>query len=78
MNMHVAPEDQGQIVECSYGHHNGYVYRRTWDRSDNSERFDASPMLVDDDGEYWNGPPANRRWRRISADEFDAICRAED
>lgn len=40
MVMITPPECQGQIVEWSYGaDHSGLVYRRRYDRSDNTERW---------------------------------------
>lgn len=71
MNLHTPPENQGQIVEVSYGCRNGLVYKRVFDRSDRSESIYVSRMLADDEGD-WNDPPANKRWRRITEAEYES------
>jgi hypothetical protein len=58
MQMHTPPENQGQIVETSYGWHEGSLYRCTLDRSDRSvswERYDGDGS---EDVEPWNGDPS--------------------
>ena len=47
MTTHTPPELQGQIVIVSYGWHDGCLYRRTYDRSDRTERW----ALATDDEE---------------------------
>lgn len=63
------PENQGQIVEVSYAAVGNEVIRRTHDQSDKSTEYAASKALNGDEGDYWNGAPANKRWRTITADE---------
>lgn len=46
---------QGQMVQVSYGWHEGYLYRRTFDQSDRSEQWDRA----DDDS---TGRLAWRNW----------------
>lgn len=71
MKMYVAPVDQGQMVEVSYGQWDGTVYRCCHDRSDHEVTWWASRALRDDEGEYWNGPPKNKRWRQVSGPPID-------
>lgn len=70
MTFHVAPRDQGQIVEVAYAAtEDGRVIRCRYDRSDGTTEYHVSTMLRDDKGDYWDAPPANRRWRLLSAKE---------
>lgn len=64
----VAPEDHGQTVEVSYCMIDGIVYRQRHDRSDGAVEYHASDALAGDEGDYQNGAPRNRRWRRISGE----------
>jgi hypothetical protein len=50
------------------------VIRRIYDQSDRSMEFHVSKALLDDQGDYWNGAPTNKRWRKISKAEVDRIC----
>lgn len=70
------PENQGQIVEIAYALVEGLVIRRRYDRSDGETRYHASKCLVEDEGDYWNHAPANKRWRRI--EEQDALRLVEE
>lgn len=62
------PECGGQLVEVSYAadFEAGYVYRRKRDRSVGETTIHRSRILVDDECDYWNGRPANKRWKRIA------------
>jgi hypothetical protein len=66
MQLHTAPEDQGQIVEVSYGWDDGYLYRRTFDQSDRTECWEvADEEEAAGLPEGWtaiNGSPAIRVW----------------
>ena len=70
---HVAPINQGQIVEVAYAAcDGGYVVRRTVNQSIGADRpgrteYAVSKMRADDEGDYWQSTPTNRRWRKISA-----------
>jgi hypothetical protein len=66
----VAPSDQGQIVEVAYGMWVDMVYRRVTDRGDRTVTYAVSKALAGDDGDYWNGAPLNRRWKKISERDF--------
>ena len=55
---------QNQIVEVSYLMDGDRVWRRIHNRSDNSYTFYSSIPLKDDDGNYYENPPKNRRWRK--------------
>jgi len=67
---HVPPRNQGQIVEVAYAAVDGMVIQRVYDRSDRSINFSTSKMLKGDEGEYWNGEPSNKRWRRMTIEEL--------
>jgi hypothetical protein len=67
----VPPRNQGQIVEVSYaGTLDGYVIRQIYGQCDQKKSFAISRALVDDDGEYWNGSPKNKRWRKMTEKEM--------
>jgi len=66
---HVCPRNQGQIVEVAYAACYGDVVRRITDRSNGSVTFDVAKMRKDDEGDYWQTEPSNRRWRKISEKE---------
>ena len=70
---HIAPKDQGQIVEVAYASVGDYVIRRILDRSDRSVAYSISRRRVADEGDYWNAPPRNRRWRHITESEATAL-----
>jgi len=59
---HVPPENQGQIVEVSYGCDEDYVYRKTYDRSDRTTayaRFEHPDTPEQEfDFDPWNGEPS--------------------
>ena len=66
MNMITPPKNQGQIVETSYGWHDGCLYRRIVDASDGSVIWE---MADEDESDhlppYWiprNGPPKIDTW----------------
>lgn len=63
---HVPQCNQGQIVEVAYRAHDGYVYRRTTDKSTLLVTYHRSPILMWDDEDYWNAPPKNKRWAKCS------------
>ena len=71
------PECGGQIVTHSYAtclwHGVGYVIEEAFDASDRTYTYRMSKLLANDRGEYWNGAPRNRRWRRITQAKFEAI-----
>lgn len=56
MTLHTPPENQGQIVEVSYGWQAGCLYRRVVDRSDRS----VSWSVASDDDEV---NALRREWR---------------
>ena len=59
MYMYTRPVDQGQIVEVSYGYDSiGGAYRRTFDKSDNSELW--SYGVVD-----WDKEPEGIDYNRV-------------
>lgn len=64
----VPPECGGQIVERAYKMAEGYVYKRETDRSlpkaEQVKCFRSHP-LANDRGDYWNGSPANKRWKQV-------------
>lgn len=71
--MHTPPENQGQIVEVSYGWHDGDLYERTYDHSDRTSVWSRAPKrvsarLATTDWEPWNGEPpvSTRQWRRCA------------
>jgi hypothetical protein len=71
---HVAPINQGQIVEIAYAACCGDVVRRITDQSIGIGRpgrvkYAVSKMRANDEGDYWQTTPANRRWREISEAE---------
>jgi hypothetical protein len=70
---HTPPCNQGQIVEVSYTMIDGYVIRRSFDRSDRSRGYAISKAKNDDEGDYWNGEPTNSRWRKVSASELNRM-----
>lgn len=66
MQMITPPENQGQMVEVSYGWHDGRLYRRTYDRSDRAESWDIADEEDSNNlPESWcavNGGPGRMRW----------------
>jgi hypothetical protein len=71
---HVAPQNQGQIVEVAYAACWGDVVRRITDKSIGTGRpgrveYAVSKMHARDEGDYWQTIPVNRRWRKITAGE---------
>ena len=57
MKMYTRQEDQGQIVEISYGYgYDGTAYRRTFDRSDRSETWESGELDWDEEPEGDAGP----------------------
>lgn len=65
---------QGQTVEISYAASPyGTVVRRTLDHSDGTAVYHAARMQADDKGDYWDDPPPNARWRRITVREADDL-----
>ena len=73
MNWITPPECQGRIVEVSYALRGDKVLRRHFDRSDRSTCFFSSTVLTDDQCEWWNGEPRNKRWRRLSRREIGRL-----
>lgn len=64
MKMHVPGQCQGQIVEYSYGWHEGILYQRVYDRSDRTESWyrasDEDSALVDEN--VWDREPKVSVW----------------
>lgn len=60
------PENQGQMVEVSYGWHEGRLYRRTFDRSDLSESWavadEEEAQELDESWDPANGRPPIKTW----------------
>lgn len=59
---HVAPRDQGQMVEVAYGlwvHGCGgcMLVRRTTDRSTGEVEYATAAAREDEEGDFWNGAP---------------------
>ena len=71
------PANQGQIVEVSYAVVGERVVRKHHDRSDGTTTYADSKLLNDDDADYWNAAPANRKWRVISAAQFERMVEEE-
>lgn len=67
---HVPPANQGQMIIISYAAAYPYVLRHQHDRSDNSHSYEISRVVSNDEGDYWNGEPPNRRWREMTAEEL--------
>ena len=71
LTWHVPPRNQGQAVEVSYAADEGYVYRRTHDRSTGDvsyERRDCEDLIGDFDP--WNGRP---RFRDCGPDPWTPV-----
>ena len=75
MNMITPPKNQGQIVETSYGWHDGCLYRRIVDRSDGSVIWE---MADEDESDHlpegWcavNGSPTVDSWTPCNAPDGD-------
>ena len=77
MEFHVPPANGGQIVEVAYAMEDGMVFQCIYDASCRSVRFLVSKALVRDQGDYWNGAPANRRWRTLTAIELQPVALQE-
>ena len=73
MNFITPPRCQGRIVEVSYAApHDGTVIRRTHDRSDRTTVYHVSQLLIDDECDWWNHEPKNKRWRKLTRRELEA------
>jgi len=70
IKFHIPPENGGQIVIVSYGAIKDHVIQCCYDQSDQETDFYISRALVKDNGDYWNGAPLNRRWRKMSKKEI--------
>jgi hypothetical protein len=73
LKFHVPPRCQGQMVEIAYAAtEDGHVVKARTDRSEPGEgsTYVISAMLKDDDGDYWNGEPHNKRWRDLTPAEL--------
>lgn len=70
---HTPPHNQGQIVEVSYALVGSSVIRWTFDASDRTSTYAISQALRDDDGDYWNRTPRNRRWRNLDKAEVQDL-----
>ena len=66
MIMQIAPEDQGQIVETSYGWYEGSLYMRISDRSDRTTAWYLADQdkadTLPEDWEPINGAPDFTGW----------------
>lgn len=71
MEMVIAPEDAGQIIEVSHGWCCGQLYRRIYDKSDRSTMWEvADSDEVEDLDETWeavNGSPRISNWTECAA-----------
>ena len=70
------------MVEYAYAACFGTVIRRITDQSlemahPERVRYAASKMLPGDEGDYRNGAPQNRRWRKISEKEAQKYMEGE-
>lgn len=69
MILHTPPENQGQIVEISYGWHEGDLYKRVYDRSDRSTQwYRASSQrqinrYIASGSEPWDEEPSISAWK---------------
>jgi hypothetical protein len=71
---YVSGRNQGQIVEVAYAACYGDVVRRVIDQSIGIGRpgrveYAVSKMRADDEGDYWQTEPKNKRWRKITEAE---------
>jgi transcriptional regulator with XRE-family HTH domain len=57
LSWHVPPECQGQTVERSYAVEGDYLYRRVYDRSDRTERYEVREIGPAEEPEPWNREP---------------------
>jgi hypothetical protein len=79
---HVSARNQGQIVEIAHAACYGNVVRRITDQSIGTGRpsrveYAVATMMADDEGDYWQTEPANRRWRKISEAEAQRYLNGE-
>lgn len=65
MNFIVPPENAGQIIENAYCLFGDYVYKRVYSRATLNCIYFKSKALKNDEGDYWNRAPRNKRWKRI-------------
>jgi hypothetical protein len=71
IQFHTPPRNQGQMVTVSYGAAYPYVICREHDASGPQTKYSISRMLSDDQGDYWNNAPRNKRWRLMTARETE-------
>lgn len=71
--LYTPTQNQGQMVVTSYGMWDGMVYRCRYDQSDKSTEYAVARAKNNDHGDYWNGPPNNKRWRTITEEEFERV-----
>lgn len=65
MRFIIPPENAGQIIENAYCLYGDYVYKRVYGRDTRNCIYFRSKSLKNDEGDYWNGAPRNKRWERI-------------
>lgn len=71
LTWHVAPEDQGQMVEVAYAtDRECYVYRRTTDRSDRSVAYERADIEAVVEFAPWNTRPS------VPADAWESVTEA--
>lgn len=71
VTFHVPPRNQGQSVTYSYAQtEDGHVIECREDRSDGETSYRISKALANDEGDYWNGGPRNKRWRAVTPKEI--------
>lgn len=74
MIFHTPPKNQGQMVTYSYASaEDGMVIQRVHDSSIGRTSYYSSKALSNDDGEYWNQAPKNKRWKWLTALELRYI-----
>lgn len=74
MIFHTPPQNQGQIVEYSYGYseHFGSVMMRCHDRSDNSTSYylgESEEETDMEDADYWDRKPLISEWQEVTEEQ---------
>lgn len=77
MKLHTPPENQGQMIDVSYGWHEGYLYRRTYDESDRSTAWHRASDDEEVQGyiasgeQPWNSEPPIKSWEKCKDPQID-------
>jgi hypothetical protein len=71
LQFHVPPFYQGHLLEIAFAAtDDGHVIRRRYDHTDRSRDYAIGAQLAEDQGDYWNGEPANEDWRAMTSAEM--------